>query len=258
MDDPFSVEYLARADTRPALLDWKFHWLPFLLEQYWCDLIGEFRPASACGVSYHGAMLFSFSTVPYVLPSRCIHGPWPQSVARLGSELGHSSRNAETTLVMVTPVEDRSAFGKRGQDANVCFPLVARLSQTEYLLLGSLADRGERIAAEEAGWQLSDQGNYLLPRQDSHAWLQLSGRHAAEVMAKVCGVDLRAEAFPVGAVAQTSAARINVIVTNAATGELPRFQILFDRASLEYFHGAMLDAMDEFGGQPVGLEALLA
>ncbi|BAN47153.1 sarcosine oxidase subunit gamma [Metapseudomonas resinovorans] len=135
--------------------------------------------------------------------------------------------------------------------------LVARLSQTEYLLLGSLADRGERIAAEEAGWQLGELGNYLLPRQDSHAWLQLSGRHVAEVMAKVCGVDLRPEAFPVGAVAQTSAARINVIVINAGSGERPFFHILCDRPSLEYFQAAMLDAMEEFGGQPVSLEALL-
>ncbi|MBN5495456.1 sarcosine oxidase [Pseudomonas aeruginosa] len=136
--------------------------------------------------------------------------------------------------------------------------LVARLSQTEYLLLGSLADRGERIAAEEAGWQLTDLGNYLLPRQDSHAWLQLSGQHVAEVMAKLCGVDLRPQAFPVGCVAQTSAARLNVILINAGSFDLPRLHILCDRASLEYFRGALLDAMDEFGGQPVALETLLA
>ncbi|OWJ90512.1 sarcosine oxidase [Pseudomonas sp. A46] len=135
---------------------------------------------------------------------------------------------------------------------------VARLSQAEYLLLGSLADRGARIAAEEAGWQLTDAANYLLPRQDSHAWLQLSGCHVAEVMAKVCGVDLRPQAFPAGSVAQTSAARINVILINVGTDELPRFHILCDRPSLEYFQGAMLDAMDEFGGQPVGLDALLS
>ncbi|MDP9940216.1 sarcosine oxidase subunit gamma [Ectopseudomonas alcaliphila] len=134
--------------------------------------------------------------------------------------------------------------------------LVARLSQTEYLLLGSLADRGERIAAEEVGWQLTDLGNYLLPRQDSHAWLQLSGQHVAEVMAKICGVDLRPQAFPVGHVAQTSVARLNVIVINSSSCDLPRLHILCDRASLEYFHGALLDAMDEFGGQPVALEAL--
>lgn len=135
--------------------------------------------------------------------------------------------------------------------------LVARLSQTEYLLLGSLADRGQRLAAEEADWQLSDQRNYLLPRQDSHAWVQLSGRHVAEVMAKLCGVDLRSEAFPVGSVAQTSVARLNAIVINAGTAELPRFHILCDRASLEYFQSAVLDAMGEFGGLPVSVETLL-
>lgn len=135
--------------------------------------------------------------------------------------------------------------------------LVARLSQTEYFLLGSLADRGQRIAAEEAGWQLGEERNYLLPRQDSHAWLQLSGRHVADVMAKICGVDLRSEAFPVGSIAQTSVARLNVIVINAGSAELTRFYLLCDRASVAYFQEAVLDAMGEFGGLPVSLESLL-
>lgn len=132
---------------------------------------------------------------------------------------------------------------------------VLRLSQTEYLLLGSLHDAGSKAQREESQWQASA-GQYLLPRQDSHAWLQLSGRHVAEVMAKLCGVDLRPQAFPTGQVAQTSAARINVIVINAGSGDLPRLHILCDRASLEYFRDAMLDAMNEFGGQPVALDVL--
>lgn len=135
--------------------------------------------------------------------------------------------------------------------------LVARLSQSEYLLLGSLYDMGARIAGEESAWQLDDSACYLLPRQDSHAWLQLSGEHCAQVMAKLCGVDLRPQAFAVGAVAQTSAARINVIVINAGSAELPSLQILCDRASVQYFWEAVLDAMDEFGGRPVGIDALL-
>jgi len=135
--------------------------------------------------------------------------------------------------------------------------LIARLSQSEYLLLGSLHDVGARISALEAGWQLGDSANYLLPRQDSHAWLQLTGQHIAEVMAKLCGVDLRPQAFPAGAVAQTSAARINVIVIHQGAGDLPNFQILCDRASVNYFWDALLDAMHEFGGAPVGIDALL-
>ncbi len=130
---------------------------------------------------------------------------------------------------------------------------VARLSQTEYLLLGSLADEGARVAAAEAEWVQDAQRNYLLPRQDSHAWLQLSGVHGSGVMAKLCGVDLRAGAFPVGAVAQTSAARINVIVVNVGSDERPALQLLFDRASLAYLREAMLDAMDEFDGGLIGL-----
>jgi len=129
---------------------------------------------------------------------------------------------------------------------------VVRLSASEYLLLGSLSDQGARVAAQEAEWVQGAQRNYLLPRQDSHAWLQLSGQHCSAVMAKLCGVDLRAQAFPVGAVAQTSAARINVMVVNVASEGVPRLQILFDRPSLAYFREAMLDAMAEFDGRLVG------
>ncbi len=133
---------------------------------------------------------------------------------------------------------------------------VARLSQTEYLILGSLRDGGARIAAEEARWAMDHSANYLLPRQDSHAWLQLSGEPVAEVMAKLCGVDLRAQAFPVGAVAQTSAARINVIVINLGSPSTPAFQVLCDRASLAYFMAAVLDAMAQFDGKLLGIDPL--
>lgn len=133
---------------------------------------------------------------------------------------------------------------------------VARLSQTEYLLLGSLTDAGERVARAEADWTFGTSAVYLLPRQDSHAWLLLTGAHVAEVMAKLCGVDLRAEAFARGAVAQTSAARINVLVLNTGSCALPGFHILCDRASASYLWDALLDAMAEFGGKPVGMDAL--
>ena len=124
--------------------------------------------------------------------------------------------------------------------------LVARLSQSEYLLLGSPEDQGQRLADEEARWELDHQANYLLPRQDSHAWFQLTGDNPSEVMAKLCGVDLSLQAFGPGAVAQTSAARINVIVINAGSARQASLHILCDRASQAYFQEALLDAMEEF------------
>jgi sarcosine oxidase subunit gamma len=134
---------------------------------------------------------------------------------------------------------------------------VARLSQTEFLLLGSLLDRGQRIADEEARWEMDHSANYLLPREDSHGWLLLSGVHIAEVMAKLCGVDLRSQVFTPGAVAQTAAARINVIVINLGSVATPVFQLLFDRASLDYFKGALMDAMGEFDGTELGIDGLI-
>jgi sarcosine oxidase subunit gamma len=131
---------------------------------------------------------------------------------------------------------------------------VARLSNTEYLVLGALAERGARVAALETEWTLDDgMRNYLLPRQDSHAWVQLAGDQVSALMAKLCGVDLRDGAFAVGSVAQTSAARINVIVVNVG-GAL---HVLFDRASRAYFLAALEDAMVEFGGVVESLEKSL-
>lgn len=124
---------------------------------------------------------------------------------------------------------------------------VARLSQTEYLLLGSPQDQGQRIADEEARWELDHRANYLLPRQDSHACVLLSGDGIARVMAKLCGVDLSASAFKPGAVAQTSVARVNAIVIHSGSVDAPAFHILWDRASKDYFEGALWDAVAEFG-----------
>lgn len=56
---------------------------------------------------------------------------------------------------------------------------------------------------------------------------------------------------------RTSVARLNVIVINAGSAELAKFYLLCDRASLEYFQAAVLDAMGEFGGVPVKLDELL-
>ena len=64
---------------------------------------------------------------------------------------------------------------------------------------------------------------------------------------KLCGVDLSLQAFGLGAV-ETLAARINVIVINPSTAQLPSLHILFDRASKAYLHEAVLDAMLEFSG----------
>jgi len=137
------------------------------------------------------------------------------------------------------------AYIQQGYDWVVDFDLEAFFDRVNHDRL--MSRLGQRIADEEARWELDHQANYLLPRQDSHACFQLSGEHLANVMAKLCGVDLSPLAFGPGAVAQTSAARINVIVINSSTAQQDSFHILCDRASKTYFREAMLDALQEFG-----------
>ena len=134
---------------------------------------------------------------------------------------------------------------------------VARLSFTEYCVLGSLHDFGERVSQLEQGWKMDDTANYLLPRQDSHAWIQLTGQYVAVVMAKLCGVNLQQEEFAVGQIAQTSIARINAIVINVSDAQTHKFNLLCDRAAAAYLWEVLQDAIQEFKGEVVGIEGLL-
>ncbi|WOE32446.1 MULTISPECIES: sarcosine oxidase [unclassified Acinetobacter] len=135
--------------------------------------------------------------------------------------------------------------------------LVAKLSHYEYLLLGGLLNFGENVRTLEQDWRADGRANYLLARQDSHAWIQLTGHHIAQVMAKLCAVDLSADAFSVGQVVQTSIARINGIILNVSDLQTQKFNILCDRAAALYLWQVLLDAIAEFGGKAAGVDALL-
>ncbi|MEH6575508.1 MAG: sarcosine oxidase subunit gamma family protein [Amphritea sp.] len=133
--------------------------------------------------------------------------------------------------------------------------LVLRLSQKEYWVLAAMTDQGAGVEKlNQRGLPQSD--CYSLYCQDSHAWFALTGAHLPEIMAKVCGVDLREEAFPIGSIAQTSAARINVIVIHHEVKGVSCFSILCDSAAAEYLWDSLLDAMQEFGGEVIGTAAL--
>lgn len=136
--------------------------------------------------------------------------------------------------------------------------VVGRLSATEYLLLGSLKDFGTSVSELESAWQMEEARlNYLLPRQDSHAWLMLTGETVALVMAKLCGVDLSDEAFKSGQIAQTSVARVNAIVLNVSDSDCPKFSILCDRSASLYLWDVLIDAIQEFDGKVLGVNSLL-
>jgi sarcosine oxidase subunit gamma len=139
--------------------------------------------------------------------------------------------------------------------------LAVRLAPSEVLILGNWAEPNDATGRLEAAWRADEippriPRGFPMPRQESHAWFAVSGEHAATMFAKLCAVDLRPVAFDNGAVAQTSVARLNVVIIRHDLGETPNYFVLPDSASAVYFWDCLADAMDEFAGTPVGLDAL--
>jgi sarcosine oxidase subunit gamma len=144
------------------------------------------------------------------------------------------------------------------QESNV---LAARLAPTEIFLIDGLDATGTLIEKLNDAWSWGTEKprkltGYPMPRQDSHTWFMVTGEAAPEMFAKICGVDLRPHKFQPGQIAQTSLAKMSGIVIRDDRGPVPGFHLLADVASAEYLWGAVLDAMSEFGGAPVGLQAL--
>lgn len=153
-----------------------------------------------------------------------------------------------------------------GADSNKAYrqpggALAARLAPSEIFLIDSLDGTGELITRVNAAWSWSGDKprrliGYPMPRADSHAWFMVCGQLAPAMFAKICGIDLRVHRFAEGAIAQTSVAKMNAIIIRADLGAVPAFHLLADSASAEYLWHCVLDAMEEFGGVPVGLAAL--
>ncbi len=139
--------------------------------------------------------------------------------------------------------------------------LALRQAAAEVMILGDLSGEGgwpERL--KQAWWAEpvppETPRGFPMPRDETHAWLAVTGAQAAAMLAKLCAIDLRAQAFPQGRVAQTSIARLNGVILRDDRGGVPFFHLLADCAAAEYLWDCLRDAMAEFDGRPVGLTAL--
>jgi len=77
--------------------------------------------------------------------------------------------------------------------------------------------------------------------------LQLRGAAAARTLAKYCGLDLDASAFPIGSATNTRFGHIGMHL--ARTDDLPTFELLVFRGYAEFVFGALCDAAAEYGYQ---------
>ena len=135
--------------------------------------------------------------------------------------------------------------------------LAARLAPSEVVLLGGLNGDPLPIVALEKAWGYDCAGVWPVPRRDASFWFAITGEKSSAMFAKICGVDLRRKSFANFSIAQTSVARTNCIVIRADIGEVTAFHLLGDSASASFMWTSLLDAMTEFGGRAVGLDAML-
>ncbi|MCB1882904.1 MAG: hypothetical protein KDG89_02735 [Geminicoccaceae bacterium] len=136
--------------------------------------------------------------------------------------------------------------------------LLALLSMGEALALAG-PDGASPLVAAMAALPAATPGRlaYPLPRGDSHYAFALAGPLWPEVLATLCGVDLRPAAFASGAVAQTSLARSNaILVRHPGDDDKPLFSLLGDSASADYIWSCLRRAMAPHAGRLVGTEAL--
>ncbi len=131
---------------------------------------------------------------------------------------------------------------------------VLRLSDREALVAANPGGASVAITRLEA--TIPGDGVWHAPRRDSHCAFLLRGDDAVACLAKVCGIDFRPRHFPEGTIAQTSVARLNSVVCRIPGGDTPSFLILADTASAIWFWDNLLDAMDEFGGAPLGVDEI--
>ena len=120
--------------------------------------------------------------------------------------------------------------------------LAMALSQREFWFL----DTCTKATSADTKDGVFTEGMYPLFCQNSHAWLVVSGDTKAEMMAKLCGVDLSSDAFKVGDVAQTQMALINCIVARHELDGSDVFSLLVDQSYAEYALEVLLDARAEY------------
>jgi sarcosine oxidase subunit gamma len=131
---------------------------------------------------------------------------------------------------------------------------VISLSDREALVLAAPVGTGEAVTHLERS--IPGDGAWHAPRRDSHCAFLMRGDDVTACMAKLCGVDLRPGPFPDESAAQTSVARLSAIVYRIGLDATPSVLLLTDRASAIWFWDVLLDAMNEFGGGPLGVDEI--
>jgi heterotetrameric sarcosine oxidase gamma subunit len=89
-----------------------------------------------------------------------------------------------------------------------------------------------------------------------NAELWLIGPHSAELLSRLCGLDFDEGAFPNGAAKQSSVAKTTQLIIRHDLGDRPAYVLIGGRSLAAYLWQTILEAGQDLGIQPIGLEGL--
>ena len=118
----------------------------------------------------------------------------------------------------------------------------------------------ERLSFASAALQAAAQGvtGQLTVTDVTHGRfeLRLLGPAAANLLSRVCGLDLHETSFAQGHVAQTSVAKTHQLIIRADVIDLPAYRLIGGRALGAYVWGTLMEAGRDLQLSPIGCQAL--
>jgi heterotetrameric sarcosine oxidase gamma subunit len=198
------------------------------------------------------------STVPV---ARSPIAPPPPVVVIEGWEVSGRRAGAALTLTDCTPLakvgvrapltggaaaELAVPFGRAVRDPGGT--LVVGSGPGEWLLLAA-PGQGPALIGRAKGLAARFPGELITATDLTHgrALIRLSGSRAADVLRKVCGIDVSDGITPDGAAFRTSVAAVATDVIRDDAGAAPSYLLHCERSSGGYLFGELLAAGSEFG-----------
>jgi sarcosine oxidase subunit alpha len=142
-------------------------------------------------------------------------------------------------------------FGRAARDEHGT--LVVGSGSGEWLLLAP--PEANAAVAERVEQVQDDELVSVFDATHGRALMRITGARAADLLAKVCGVDLSDEVTPDGAAFRSSVAKLVTDVVRDDQGGMRSYLLHCERSSGQYLFDALIDAGDEFGIEVEGFIA---
>jgi heterotetrameric sarcosine oxidase gamma subunit len=192
--------------------------------------------------------------------------PTPPVTVEHGWQISARRSGADLRIMDCTPLAKilvrASTSGEVARTLDVPFGRAAR-DEHGTLVVGSgpgewllLAPPGASAAVAGRVEEVPDEGLVsVFDATHGRALMRITGAQAADLLAKVCGVDFSEEVTPDGAAFRSSVAKLVTDVVRDDRAAERSYLLHCERSSGQYLFDALIDAGDEFGIEVEGFVA---